>query len=196
LIGLCESCNRPFETDGFIHRCWTCINIPRGYRFDDEAAYIQQMISHGIDASKIECALSTTQSLYLIGSCGTGKTRIAFTVAKAAHETKKTVRTLTSHTKSFGTLAIEQNGYDIKPWKKKDTLDALKRCDCLLIDDLGKANAKDWYWSLIYDILDARASNDKQTIITANNHIMDTAIEHFKASLVRRIEEFYCIVKF
>jgi len=72
----------------------------------------------------------------------------------------------------------------------------LKKPDLLLIDDFGKAKTTESFWALAHDIIDARASNGRQTIITANNNIMADCPEHFKASLTRRIEEFFKVISF
>ena len=196
MTGLCESCGEPFQTDGFIHRCWTCKNIPREYRYTDELRYLREMADHGIDAANIEQALATDKSLYLIGSCGTGKTRIAHVLAKRCHDAGKRVRVLSSHTRPLADISFGLSLFNQKEWKRDSVLRGLKKPDLLLIDDFGKAKTTESFWALAHDIIDARASNGRQTIITANNHILDTAPEHFKASLVRRIEEFYRVIKF
>jgi DNA replication protein DnaC len=98
------------------------------------------------------------ESLVLYGSPGTGKSHLA--------------RCLLVRAVWRGLTAGDTNARHLiragKSWKS-DHLDAWKRCDLLLIDDIDKA---DWRQGdaleILWETLDARTNANRRTIVTSN----------------------------
>ena len=52
--------------------------------------------------------------------------------------------------------------------KEQQILDALKKCELLVIDDIGKEQATDWSTAQLYAIINDRYENQRPVIITTN----------------------------
>ena len=52
--------------------------------------------------------------------------------------------------------------------KFSDTLNSIKRCDLLILDDLGSEYINSYFNAILYDIINSRLSEKKASIITTN----------------------------
>lgn len=124
--------------------------------------------------------------LLFIGSCGTGKTHLAASIANHVMEQfAKTVK--------FG--AFVDLLADIKSTFDKDSkiseddiIKALYDVDLLIIDDVGKERNTEWSNSILYRLINSRYENYKSTIITTNLSIGELENEIGKATVSRIIE--------
>lgn len=104
-------------------------------------------------------------SLFLHGSCGSGKTHLACAVANALLDAEKPVLMAT-----FGDLMQEVKSTYAKDSKlsEKQIIDKYRQAPMLIIDDLGKEKPTEWSASILFAILNNRYSDMKPTIITSN----------------------------
>lgn len=104
------------------------------------------------------------EGLYIEGTFGTGKTHLAAAIAihlmEQGHEVVfKTADDLLQDIKAtFG--ENEREG--------KKVLDRVKRCELLVIDDIGKEQATDWSTAQFNSIINDRYESMKPMIITTN----------------------------
>lgn len=95
---------------------------------------------------------------YLWGGVGTGKTRIAITLASKIMEEFKT-QVFFSTASDFISSSIED----------KTLFKKLKEAYCpIIIDDLGNHSISQWAIEKIYDILNYRLENTLPTLVTSN----------------------------
>lgn len=127
--------------------------------------YAQASLADLADAEQAEagqaCAdwiSSTSVTLVLAGSVGTGKTHAAYA---------------TGH-------AMVQAGLWVEAWTSSDLLEALRpdgdpnalenarTCDVLLLDDLGAAKASEWAQEAMTSLMDHRLREQRRQIVTTN----------------------------
>lgn len=104
--------------------------------------------------------------LYIAGNLGTGKTCLA---ASCVNSFIRAGRWVTW--RRYGDLLrdIKDCYSDKSTTAERALIDRYgKQIDILVIDDLGKDKASEWAVSRIFDIIDARYSARKKTIITTN----------------------------
>ena len=194
----CTECKQLFNATQYgPERCWTCRTIPPQYRYSDEELYIQKMIKQGCNGPAITKALASNRSLYMVGGCGTGKTRTAWIVANRCNEAGKQVMALDSTKRTFEEVARELLWPGLKPWELKKLKQSLIKVPVLFIDDLGAGKNYDGFFDVLLQIIDARAAGDLITIITANNKVIEkNAHGTTRDRLLRRLKEFYDPITF
>lgn len=97
--------------------------------------------------------------LMLIGDKGTGKTFMAGCIANELCERGHSVY-------MSNVLEITRQLSDFHT--KEATMDNIKRCELLIIDDVGAENQSDYMCANLYDVVDARRRANKPIIITSN----------------------------
>lgn len=107
--------------------------------------------------------------LYIEGTNGTGKTHLAAAVALQLIEQGIPVICKTSS----DLLMDIKKTFDIHEVSEAQILDAYKKVELLIIDDLGKEQCSDWSMSVLYSILNDRYEDMKPTIITTNYNTDD-----------------------
>jgi len=103
------------------------------------------------------------RSLLMMGSAGLGKTHLALSIADTLLKQKTDV-VYCSCSNIFGKIEEEKSDYS----RHSDTLDRLKSCSLLVLDDLGSEYVTNQVRSLIYDIVNSRLSSSLPTIVTTN----------------------------
>lgn len=105
--------------------------------------------------------------LYLQGKNGTGKTRIAASIARAFIEAERSV--LFAYTPKF--IQLLQKGQFTGDYAGRDYFDLMDKAqtvDLLVIDDLGLQNDKNWVDLQLDTIVGVRFMNELATVITSN----------------------------
>lgn len=102
--------------------------------------------------------------LYIEGTNGTGKTHLAGAIALQLINDGIPVICKTSS----DLLLDIKKAYEDERTKESAILDAYKKVDLLIIDDLGKEQCSDWSMSNLYSILNDRYEDMKPTIVTTN----------------------------
>ncbi len=98
------------------------------------------------------------RSLTLVGPTRTGKTTAGYAITNDVHHSGLWVVAATA-----ADLSAE-----LKPDGDPLAFDYAVACDLLLIDDLGRERVTDWWLEQIQRIVDARRSNEKRLVVTAN----------------------------
>jgi DNA replication protein DnaC len=103
------------------------------------------------------------KGLLMCGTTGTGKTHLAAAVVNS--------RLAQGNVAVFVTV-LELLADIRKTFERPDTnselLDLVKNIDMLVLDDLGAERITSWVSEQMFDIINARCMNKKQTVITTN----------------------------
>lgn len=102
--------------------------------------------------------------LYIEGTNGTGKTHLAAAIALQLINEGIPVVCKTSS----DLLGDIKRSFSLEGTKEQEMLDAYKKVDLLIIDDLGKEQCSDWSMSTLYTILNDRYEDMMPTIVTTN----------------------------
>ena len=98
---------------------------------------------------------------------GTGKTFLASTICNTLIK-KKHVKTKFVSVSNLIDLVQESKG------SRSDPIDALCKCDVLVLDDLGQQNAGNgWLTDILFRICDSRMQDKKITIVTSNKKLWE-----------------------
>lgn len=116
-------------------------------------------------------AITSNQSLYIFGECGTGKTLLSSIIGreKALQEIQPLFFTSTD-------LFFELNPFTKEKEDKESTADKrfrIRHCSCLILDDLGAEKPSQWTNSILFDIVNYRYNEQLQTIFTSNFNVKD-----------------------
>lgn len=120
-------------------------------------------------ADNFEYHKARGDGLYIEGTNGTGKTHLAAAVALQLIEQGIPVICKTSS----DLLMDIKKTFDTHEVSEAQILDAYKKVELLIIDDLGKEQCSDWSMSVLYSILNDRYEDMKPTIITTNYNTDD-----------------------
>jgi len=106
-----------------------------------------------------------SQSLFLLGKTGTGKTHMSLAIAKEV--------SAMGHTAAYGSLLnylrnIEREHFGRSSDPESDTLQVLISADLLVLDDLGSEFRTGFYESALYNIINSRINLGLPTIISSN----------------------------
>ena len=103
-----------------------------------------------------------TNNLLLMGKTGIGKTHLALSIAnRLLNEGYEVIYCSCSNI--LQVIDSERSANKYSP-----TLNSIKRCDLLILDDLGSEYINSYYNAILYDIINSRLSENKATIITSN----------------------------
>jgi DNA replication protein DnaC len=103
------------------------------------------------------------RNLLLMGSAGLGKTHLALSIADQLIRKKVDV-VYCSCSSIFDKIREEMSDFS----HHSDTLERLKNCSLLILDDLGSEYTSNQVRSLLYDVLNSRLSSSLSTIITTD----------------------------
>ncbi|MBD5139742.1 MAG: ATP-binding protein [Ruminococcus sp.] len=106
-----------------------------------------------------------SQSLFLLGKTGVGKTHISLSIAKEVVQK--------GYTAAYGSLLnylriIEKEHFGRSENPETDTLQILINADLLILDDLGSEFRTSFYESVMYNIINSRINLGLPTIINSN----------------------------
>ena len=115
-------------------------------------------------ADNFEAHKENGDGLYIEGTFGTGKTHLAAAIAIQLMEQGHGVIFKTSDDLLRDIKAtFDENGRE-----EQKVLDRMKRCELLVIDDIGKEQATDWSTAQLYAIINDRYECQRPVIITTN----------------------------
>jgi DNA replication protein DnaC len=107
-----------------------------------------------------------TDNLYLWGSCGVGKTHLAWAVARRCFEEMLSVTIL-----SASQLSRKVRMKD--PEKEQTAVDEFVRAEVLVLDDLGAGPDTAFTRQVLQEILDARDFDDRAGLVVTSKYSLD-----------------------
>lgn len=133
-----------------------------------------------------------SQSLFLFGKTGIGKTHISLSIAKEVIKRGFTV--------AYGSLLnylriIEKEHFGRSEDPNTDTLQILISADLLILDDLGSEFRTSFYESVIYNIINSRINLGLPTIINSNLSITELQ-NNYNDRIISRLSSVYCMIPF
>ncbi|MDE5577938.1 MAG: ATP-binding protein [Oscillospiraceae bacterium] len=133
-----------------------------------------------------------SQSLFLFGKTGIGKTHISLSIAKEVINRGFTV--------AYGSLlnylrVIEKEHFGRSEDPNTDTLQILISADLLILDDLGSEFRTSFYESVIYNIINSRINLGLPTIINSNLSITELQ-NNYNDRIISRLSSVYCMIPF
>lgn len=133
---------------------------------------------------ELEPLLESGMGLYIHSATkGSGKTRIAASIARELIDRGKVVKFATS-TAILG--EIKRTWDKGSEYTENTLLDQLIATDVLIIDDFGTENATDWAENKFYQIINERYIRNKATIYTSNEPLNTL---DYDSRIVNRIQE-------
>lgn len=139
------------------------------------------------------------KGLYLYSSIkGSGKTRMAASVMNALLRKYGKSHELTAcYTPTADLLnAIRKNFGSESKVNAEDVIDAVKKADILVLDDIGVEKVTEWVEETFSRILDYRLQNKLMTIFTSNIRIDDLDNRYSEGRVKSRIEKMAFPVEF
>ena len=109
---------------------------------------------------------STRDNVYLHGSCGTGKTHLAYAAAKTYALNGKTV-VITTPLRLVDAFRTKTES------EKEDRFQKFTECDFLLVDDFGISKHTDFSIEVFCEILNRRALQLKNGLVVTSNLSLD-----------------------
>lgn len=133
-----------------------------------------------------------SESLFLIGQTGVGKTHISLAIAKAVSANGYTV--------AYGSLInylriIEKEHFGRSANAESDTMQVLISSDLLILDDLGSEFMTNFSESTLYNILNSRINLGLPTIISSNLSGKDLQ-QKYNDRIVSRLLSVYKLLLF
>lgn len=101
--------------------------------------------------------------IFISGPAGTGKSFLASVMAKISLFYGRDI-----YYADVVSLLDDLRPDSVEPEKSAFVLKRTKKCDLLILDDLGQEKATEWVRTQVYSIINARWSAGKPTIITSN----------------------------
>lgn len=129
-------------------------------------------------------------NLFFYGQTGLGKTFLSSIIAKRLLDRGKTV--IYERATSMFSLYDE---YKFRDYALKDRIEAMYKCDLLVIDDLGSEFITKNSIAFLFDLVNDRLINNKRIIINTNLEISQLS-ENYTARLTSRIYESFKIFGF
>lgn len=136
-------------------------------------------------------SINNNAGLYLYGNVGTGKTMLCSIIA-----IERAFLGKSSFFYTVTDMLEDLRDFD-NPVKRSEKLNRIKKCPCLIIDDLGAEYATEWVSSTLFSVLDARYKDNLQTIINSNFPLdsLKSRIKGYHGErIIRRISELCAVV--
>lgn len=115
---------------------------------------------HEMAASMAESVSTSGKGYYIDGPQGTGKTHLAYSVARLC------VMDGVKTTCVSSTALME--AYRFRSRQDADMTRRLMRCDLLVIDDLGKESPTQYACERLFEVIDTRYNTMRPVIVTSN----------------------------
>lgn len=128
-----------------------------------------------LDAGKAVASGQMDRGLYITGSKGTGKTMLAYLIAR--EKLQAGIPTMFV----FVPELLSKFRDAIRNEHKEDPAKIARDADLLILDDIGAERATPWVAEQLMDLVNYRYSNRKQTIFTSN-YSLDELAEHIAGS--------------
>jgi DNA replication protein DnaC len=138
----------------------------------------------------------TTESLYLTGPRGTGKTYMAAAIIREIVMDKTPSHSLSGLQWISAPdllLEIRATFRDGSERSEKGIIAQYSDCHLLVLDDLGAEKTTDWSLQTLYTIIDRRYREERQTIITSNLSL-DELAERLDDRIASRLSELCRVV--
>lgn len=134
-------------------------------------------------------------NLFLSGSTGLGKTFLSACIARTVSENGFSVvyDTAGNIFTQFETQKFSRDGEDAR--EARDGTRRYLGCDLLILDDLGSEMTTPFVQSALYQLVNARLSADKRTVVSSNL-TMDDVRRRYTPQIASRLEGEYRVLPF
>ncbi len=105
-----------------------------------------------------------SNGILMTGGTGLGKTHLSLAIADSVM--KNGFNVIYGSTPEI--LRVIEREYYSRDRNEQDTMDALTQCDLLILDDLGAEMEKQFYTSLLYELVNARMCRGLPMIVSSN----------------------------
>lgn len=136
---------------------------------------------------------SHNRSLLLYGGAGLGKTFLSTCIAKKLIDDGKNVMYQSAVT-MFG-YYMDYIFNRIEAQEARNEFAKLKKCDLLIIDDLGAESTNAQMSAFLFELLNDRILSDKKTLISTNYNLQEIA-KTYSERIHSRIMQHFDIVRF
>ena len=130
--------------------------------------------------------------LYFWGGVGSGKTFTALAIANDIRREKQVEMLFFNFAEMMYRI---RKGYDAESRFDPNLLEAIKRCELLVIDDIGLEKVTDWITEQLYMVINYRYEQMLPTIVTSNQSPEDLGKLH-NHQIASRLTEMSTVVKF
>ena len=146
------------------------------------------------------------KSIFITGSCGTGKTHLAIALATEwfaeslqivngiINEEIQDVKGYPLFLPATEFFLKLKTSFNSSTQTVADILDNLDNCKLLLLDDFGTDKVSDWSKQIIYTLIDRRYRNMQQIIITSNLSLKGIA-QRYDDRIASRLAEMGSVVE-
>lgn len=146
---------------------------------------------------------STAKNLVIAGEPGRGKTHAGYAICNevaAADRDGLYTKPVVVRAHSIAGLrelltpaAVHAARDEVTSRARERALYEARTCDLLLLDDLTAANVTDWFRSEVHDLIDARVTANRRTIVTVNaatrETFTQTMLDRLGAAIVSRLND-------
>jgi len=108
------------------------------------------------------------KGLIFLGDVGTGKTHLAAAISNYLLSEKLQAIVFGTWASLLFKLRRSYDPYEGQLEREVDIIQAMERCDLLVLDDVGKEKQTDWSDEKLFHIIDSRYNNLLPIVITAN----------------------------
>ena len=144
-------------------RLFSRARVPFAYSRDSFATYqVTPDNKVAVEAAKWSLEAGNRRGLFLYGSPGTGKTKLAAVIAN--EKAGRGQQVLFSSVPDFLADLRASYGKDTTA----ETMELARDIPCLILDDLGAERLNDWVGEQLFCLLNHRYNEGLQTIITSN----------------------------
>jgi len=160
------------------------IDRRRPYRHRPPEELIEALESIGVPSrfrsATVKRLEKTTDSLYLTGPRGTGKTHMAAAIVREIVSDKTPSHSLSGVQWTSAPdllLEIRATFRDGSERSEMGIIEQYSDCRLLVLDDLGAEKTSEWSLQTLYTIIDRRYREERQTIITSNLSLDELAAQ-------------------
>lgn len=163
-----------------------------------ETDFYNRGLNQELCAAAAEWNPEGNKGLGFMGPSRIGKTRLLFFALERAFKAGRSVAAISHIDFCELVLAAASGPDDLRRYQAEQTMDRLRRCDVLLLDDVGKAPTSPQRDAMLYSLLERRSTYQLPILWCSNGHgqwLTDRFGADRGTPIVSRLAEFSHVVK-